>query len=210
MFVKGGRYSTLTNEQLNAEYLASEVLNKAKNAEENTTKFMKLLENNGGKLEGLDFRLKSQESLSRKILSDSHVKGVSLEEAASDIGDSLRYTLTTSDSNYTQVVNSSLKQLQGNGYKINKIKNYWGEDIYQGINVSLTTPDGVKMELQFHTDTSYYTKEVLNHKFYEIARSESATTDEIAIATEKMIENQSQALVPKDAEKIKIEEFFDD
>ena len=66
------------------------------------------------------------------------------------------------------------------------------------------------MELQFHTDTSYYTKEVLNHKFYEIARSESATTDEIVTATEKMIENQSQVLVPKDAEKIRIEEFIND
>ena len=118
--IKGGKYSTLTNEQLSAENLASELLNKAKNVEENTTKFMRLLESNGGKLEGLDFRLKSQESLSRKILSDSHVKGVSLKEAASNIGDSLRYTMTIPDSNYTQVVNSSLKQLQGNGYKINK------------------------------------------------------------------------------------------
>ena len=109
----------------------------------------------------LEHRIKSQDSLTRKILSDSHIKGISLEEAAEGIGDSLRYTMIVSEENYANVANKSLQQLQESGYTVNKIKNYWGDDIYQGVNVSLTTPDGVKMELQFHTEDSFYTKEIL-------------------------------------------------
>ncbi len=176
--------------------LANLILNKAKAAEPEVTKAMKLLEIDGAHLEGLDYRLKSSESLCRKILSDSHAKGVSLEEAASAIGDSLRYTLVADESNYSSIVGGSLKQLEGQGYKINKVKNFWGEEIYQGINVSLTSPDEVKMELQFHTDSSYYTKEVLNHKYYEIARSETASIEEIEEASKIMSINQSKVTIP--------------
>jgi len=164
---------------------------------------MKSLEINGTHLEGLDFKLKSNKSLTRKIILDANVKGVSLEEAAANIGDSLRYTLVTDDSNYSMIVNKSLDKLQQQGYIINKLKNYWGDDIYQGINVRLTTPQGIVMELQFHTQASYYTKEVLNHKYYEIARSEISTIDEIMQATNIMIKNQSKVTVPIDAKIIK-------
>lgn len=193
-----------------AEKLALEILYKSKKVEQKTTNYMKMLEGNDVKLEGLDYRLKSIESLTRKILSDSHAEGISLEEAAENISDSLRYTLIISEKNYTSVVEKSLEQLEENGYKINKIKNYWGDDLYQGINASLTTPDGVKMELQFHTEDSYHTKETLNHKYYEIVRSESATTEEIGEAAEKMIYNQSLVKVPPNAENISKEELFND
>lgn len=183
------------------------MLDRTRSVEGKTTEFMKTLENNGGKLTGLEHRMKSQDSLTRKILSDSHIKGISLEEAAESIGDSLRYTMIVPEENYANVASKSLQQLQENGYTINKVKNYWGDDIYQGVNVSLTTPDGVKMELQFHTEDSFYTKEVLNHKYYEIARSETATDDEIIEATEIMIVNQSYVKVPPNVEKISIEEF---
>ncbi|WP_010249271.1 hypothetical protein [Acetivibrio cellulolyticus] len=179
-----------------ANELSTGVLNKAKYVEPEITKAMKSLEIDGAHLEGLDYRQKSNESLCRKILSDSHAKGITLEEAASGIGDSLRYTLVADESNYTRLVEQSLKQLEEQGYKINKVKNFWGEEIYQGINVSLTTPDGVKMELQFHTSASYYTKEVLNHKYYEIARSETASIEEITEANKIMIENQSKVTMP--------------
>ena len=203
----GGSGSKLESNEY-AEVLATKILDRTRSVEEKTTDFMKTLENNGGKLTGLEHRIKSQDSLTRKILSDSHIKGISLEEAAEGIGDSLRYTMIISEESYANVATKSLQQLQENGYTINKVKNYWGNDIYQGVNVSLTTPDGVKMELQFHTEDSFYTKEILNHKYYEIARSESATDDEVIEATEKMIENQSHVKVPQNIEKIIIEEFY--
>ena len=189
-------------ETIIANELSTAILCKAKLVEPEVTKTMKSLEIEGAHLEGLDYRLKSNESLCRKIISDSHVKGVTLKEAASDIGDSLRYTLVADDSNYSSVVEHSLKHLEEQGYKINKVKNTWGSEIYQGINVSLASPDGVKMELQFHTNASYYTKEVLNHKYYEIARSETASIEEIEEASKIMIENQSKDSIPDGAKDI--------
>ena len=58
------------------------------------------------------------------------------------------------------------------------------------------------MELQFHTQASYHTKEVLNHSYYEIARSETATLEEIAKANEAMVNNQAKVPVPPGAKDI--------
>ena len=196
--IKGG----LETESEIADQLSNQIVINARNEEKKVTSFMKSLEVDGTHLEGLDFRLKSSESLSRKILSDSHIKGISLDEAAADIGDSLRYTLVADEANYTKVVESSLANLQGEGYTISKAKNFWGEDLYQGINVSLKTPDGFTMELQFHTEASYYTKEVINHSYYEIARSETASISEIVEANEKMIKNQAKVKIPNGADAI--------
>mgnify|MGYP003623518034 CR=1 FL=1 len=68
--------------------------------------------------------------------------------------------------------------------------------------MSAVTPDGVKVELQFHTDASFHTKEVLNHSYYETARSETATIDEIIEANEMMKQNQANVNIPPGAEDI--------
>lgn len=203
---KGNRANSNESGKIDdANLLANDILVKAKEIEPNTTDFMKSLETNGCHLEGLKYCLKSRESLARKILEDSRIKGVSLEDAASSISDSLRYTLVSDEANYTQMVSNSLEQLQKKGYVIDKLKNYWGNDIYQGINVSMISPEGIKIELQFHTDASYYTKENLNHHYYEIARSENATQEEIIEATQKMIENQSLVNPPEGSQNISIQ-----
>lgn len=165
---------------------------------------MKTLECDGAHLVGFENRLKSSKSLSRKVLADAHIKGVTLEEAAESIGDSLRYTLAIDETSYSEIVSKSLKQLQNEGYQIKKVKNFWGDDIYQGINVSLLTPDGFKMEIQFHTAASFYTKEVLNHSYYEVARSETATIDKIIEANDIMKQNQSKVKIPLGVENIDI------
>ena len=51
------------------------------------------MESDTAYLQGLENRIKSEESLTRKILSDAQEKNVSLEAAAAEIGDVLRYTL---------------------------------------------------------------------------------------------------------------------
>lgn len=48
----------------------------------------------------------------------------------------------------------------------------------------------------------------MNHKYYEIARSERATPEEIIEATERMIENQSHVRVPPNVEIISVEELY--
>ena len=187
-----------------AELLAENLFKKAESVEKETTSLMKSFEVDGRHLEGLDYRFKSQESLSRKIVTKSHQKGISLEEAASEIDDSLRYTLVSDEAGYCQMVDETLNRLEREGYTIKNFKNTWGDDVYQGINVSIKSPEGVSLELQFHTDASYYTKEHLNHAYYEIARSETATAEEVAEATEKMKANQALVNRPAGARNLEV------
>jgi hypothetical protein len=196
-----GEGKTNTSSQFSNK-LAKGIYQRAETSEPKVTETLKTLEMDGAHLEGLKFKLKSTESLTRKILTDSQLKGISLGESASGISDSLRYTLVINEANYAETVESSLIKLQNQGYTINKVKNYWGNKTYQGINAILTTPEGLKMELQFHTNASYYTKEVLNHSYYEIERSLTASLDEAKEANKIMVENQSHVRVPKGAQNI--------
>ena len=156
---------------------------------------MKKLEKNGNYLAGLDKNLKSVESLSRKIISDANKKNISLETAASDIGDSIRYTLICSEDTFTEDVRSSLLELQRKGYKIEKYKNKFNETYYHGINVNLLTPDNTIIELQFHTEQSFLAKGEMTHLYYEIARNDFTTQEAKDLANE--IQEGVTKLVPQ-------------
>lgn len=126
---------------------------------EMTATMQKLAEEHGGKLEGLEYRLKGEDSLARKIDADA-VKEYDGDRAraAGNISDSVRYTMVVDDDNYTAAVGSTIKQLESEGYSV-RAKNFWKEgDDYQGINAK-ATKDGVTVELQFHTPASLGFKE---------------------------------------------------
>ena len=89
--------------------MATNIRAKAESVEPTITNDMLLLESDNAHLVGLDFKLKSVDSLSRKILSDSIIEGKTLNDAASSIGDSVRYTLAVDNpENYTKIVTNSL------------------------------------------------------------------------------------------------------
>ena len=155
---------------------ASEMYGKMKELEPNITSNMKEIEKlTGGTLVGLDFRLKSLESLTRKIkaeVADSNGKKTP-EEAAASIADGVRFTLQFDPNDYTGGVQRSLDTLKAQGYEIMGVKNFWKKgDPYQGINVKLEK-NGVLTELQFHTPQSLDTKEKVLHKDYEIYRDKT-------------------------------------
>jgi hypothetical protein len=128
----------------------------------------------GGKLEGLEYRIKSTDSLARKIEADSKAEKYDgdMKRAAEDISDASRYTMTFPEENYTGSVQDALKQLEDYGYEV-KAKNFWQKgDDYQGINVKLKTKNGSFIELQFHTPSSLATKEKKLHSIYEKYREE--------------------------------------
>ena len=193
-----GTESIISHEiQSQADYFANVIRNRAEMAEPTITSMMQKLEINGAKLVGLECRLKGIDSLSRKILSDSMDLNQSLDIAANNIGDSVRYTLIIDEANYSTQVNDSLNQLINEGFVIRKIKNFWGDPIYQGINTSIISPDGIVFELQFHTADSFNTKETLNHLYYEIARNKFTTIEEKDLANSIMKEYQSRVKIPE-------------
>ncbi len=164
---RGGGISALTPGKA-----AQQVYEKATRLEPQITKQVQdLATANGAELIGLKNRLKTVESLERKIGDKARDEfGGDNEAAAADIGDSIRYTMQLDEQNYAGGVKNTIDVLNQEGYKTN-VKNYWQENnIYKGVNVTVTSPDGQKFELQFHTPGSYSLKETKNNDLYQIHR----------------------------------------
>lgn len=151
--------------------LAREVESAAREIEpEATRNMLDVADNVGAEMSGLKFRLKKRDSLARKIRTDATEKRISQVVAAEEIGDSVRYTMVADEANYARMATEALDELEARGYRAVKVKNYWQEgNAYQGINVNMLSPEGKKLELQFHTYKSVKVKEP-SHKLYEDAR----------------------------------------
>lgn len=132
-----------------------------------------LAEESGAKLEGLAHRLKAEKSLGRKIENEYKLhpfKG-DINKCAESMSDVVRYTMKTTNDNYTDTVEAALKKFEGEGWTA-RVKNYWeAGQPYRGMNVALTSPDGLKVELQFHTPQSLFVKNK-THGLYEQYRVE--------------------------------------
>jgi len=157
-----------------ANRLAQHLLKKANQVEPTVTSRLKEIGHaTGARMEGLDFRIKGEGSLTRKIESNVTAKGLTHKEAANDIGDALRYTYVMDEGNYSKAVSQIVKQMEEAGFTQYKFKNYWSSNDYRGINTNWIYK-GQKMEVQFHTTRSIEVKERYSHAIYEKMR---VTTD---------------------------------
>jgi len=181
--------------------LAQSMIAKAQAAEPEITRDVRALEQNGSYLAGLSHRIKEEDSLMHKILADAVKDSVDLGRAADGISDVLRYTLVIKDENYSRQVPEALEKLTNSGYKVVKFHNAWGGRFYQGINVQLLSPSGIKTELQFHTPNSYAIKQA-SHEVYEIRRNPASAPEEVAEATAQSIAFNDMVKVPSGAKDI--------
>ena len=151
--------------------LAQDIDIKARAAEPSITKSMiDIGDANGTELSGLKFRRKEKASLARKIVKDAEEKGITLTQSADKIGDSVRYTMVADEATYRQKATQVLSDLKAQGYEILQEKNYWRRgNGYMGVNTNLLSPDGYKLELQFHTPSSLAVKQP-SHDLYEASR----------------------------------------
>jgi GNAT superfamily N-acetyltransferase len=150
---------------------AAEVRKKAEQMEPEVTNIMvELAETLGGDLDQLDQRLKSTDSLARKIKADADKDhDGDIKESAANVSDSIRYTMTVDGSRYTDSVSDVIAKFKAMGYEV-KVKNFWeGGDPYQGINMKLKK-NGVTVEFQMHTPESLQTKVEQLHDIYETYR----------------------------------------
>lgn len=172
---------------------ATDVHQKAIIAEPSISSLMKSLETDGVHLTGFDHRFKSVDSIGRKVT--NLLKGSTdpddIVKYAAKVNDNLRYTLILDEINYTDQMYTRLKKLLDEGYEIIGMNNSWGNAAYQGLNVSMLAPEGVRVEVQFHTDASFEAKETLSHSFYEIKRSALADQADRDIAGQIQILDQS-------------------
>ena len=85
-----------------------------------------------------------------------------------EINDILRFTQIFDPQELAQGVNESLAQYESLGYTVQKVKNTWEDDTnpYNGINAALISPQGQRLEVQFHTQESFQVKNGPLHDLY--------------------------------------------
>eukprot|EP01046_Picozoa_sp_COSAG06_P003883 COSAG06_NODE_155_length_21876_cov_22.287643_16_plen_386_part_00 len=136
-----------------------------------------------GRLIGLEYKLKSESSLFRKIMSDLDEErekedGMDLLEVCAHCYDVLRYTCVLETADYVEGVLAVLKALDEydtGDVRLSqfRVKNFWtGGDAYQGINsvysINLEDAETMYFELQFHTLESIRAKEETCHVSCEL------------------------------------------
>lgn len=153
-----------------AEKRTDKLLAKAQAIEPVVTQTLKSLQTDSRHLAGLEYRLKSRESLLRKIMSDVKVRGTKLN-TKKKVNDVLRYTFESDAMYFVDNFADIRSSLEGLGYKFVRVKNTLKDKsaVYRGVNTQVKTPDGYTFEIQFHTPQSLAIKEK-NHVLYEQAR----------------------------------------
>lgn len=193
--------NNLTNNKIDAT--ATELLKKAKAAEPKiTTDLQEIVKGTSGKLEGLEYRLKGRDSLTRKIKSDV-LEGAALDDVKSRLYDLVRYTECSSIKTLVNDYITTINELETKGYKVLRVKNTLRKkDVaYRGINTVIETPGGYKFELQFHTPESLDIKEKV-HKLYERRRIDGISQEEAERLDDEMIALSNSIPDPDDIDAI--------
>ena len=106
--------------------LSEKLYKKAVASEPKITKTVtKTIKACGAKVYGLKNRLKTRESIQRKIAADSEHRDISLTKAAKDIKDTIRYTAVLDDKNFVSGYEQIKKDLESKGYTETRCRNYF-------------------------------------------------------------------------------------
>ncbi|GAA1919171.1 hypothetical protein [Streptantibioticus ferralitis] len=159
-----------------------------------------------GKLNGLEFRLKGEESLKRKIATAMFEDPrLTPERALASIKDSLRYTVEIPADNYVHGVEQAVSDLHGRGFENVTFKNTWESSGYKGINSTWRDPaTGQIFEVQFHTPESFAAK-MDSHGLYERERLPGVSPEELTSIRAEKQEVFGRVPVPHDAGYIHLE-----
>ena len=162
-----------------ADRTARAILQKAEVAETAITPALQeTVRRHAAQMAGLDYRLKSLASLTRKINTKAKVKGISADAAAADIHDVLRYTVLVDEQEFTAQFTAIRRTLAAAGHDMIAISNTWREGApYKGINTFMQY-NGYRYELQFHTAKSFAIKNGKLHELYERFRADAADAAE--------------------------------
>ena len=121
---------------------------------------------------GFDQRLKSPDSLKRKVATwMEETPGQTVEESLAMINDSVRFTLQWPAGKYTQGVNHASDLLSSWGNDSTRWANTWQREAgYKAVNSAWRAPrSGQLFEVQFHTPASK-AAQLETHKLYEEQR----------------------------------------
>ena len=145
-----------------------------------TNDLMEIVKSQGGKMQGIPFRIKAADSLERKIkknIADPEKDVYTPEEAIDAMGDVVRYTvMASSHDKLGETSNNVVAGLKDAGYHIIEVDNKWKnptKEGYRGVHLEVVTPDWSQhFELQIHSDESIDIKQ-RQHPLYELTRKMS-------------------------------------
>ena len=185
-----------------AKLYSEQLLSKVSKAEPKITSDMKRIAGKN-KLDGLEFRKKTAESLARKIIADSQAENISLSKAASKINDALRYTTIFEPDTFAKEYLKMKQELTTEGYKVVKVKNTWLIDgPYKGVN-TVVEKDGINFEMQYHTQESFDLKNGSLHELYEKYRDTNTSDRERMKLFKEMFDLSNGLEIPKNIERVK-------
>jgi hypothetical protein len=146
------------------------------------------------RLVGFEHRLKDRDRIKEKVSDTMEEVGSSTEEALSIVSDAIRYTFQYREVHYTQGVWMDIGRLKGQGFELDKLRNFWANEQYKGINSQWIEPDsGQRFEVQFHTRISFEAKQI-THTSYERLRTHQV--DEFEKMVLKAFQQKVSAEVP--------------
>lgn len=214
MLDQSGRPMTLkelySKPNLAQEYNPMDVIKKYQQAVEIEPKITKavttIIASVDGEVAGLEYRLKSMDSLKRKIETEM-TAGISEQQAIDNIKDVIRYTAIFSPENFVTQYREMQSALEKQGYKTIIVKNTWRDGaVYKGINTFITTlvkKDNVIFEMQYHTSESFALKNGELHQLYERFRDPNTEQEEKEKLYIEMQKLSAKLVMPKDIQKIK-------
>jgi len=186
--------------------VADKIATNAANSEPTTTQVCeRIAQHVGGRLERNNTRLKTHESLIRKIAAISASEKIPCGEA--EIYDALRYTMVPEvECDYATMTCDAINEFERLGYSV-RSKNYWklpsDDATYRGVNAAISAPNGTKFEMQFHTLQSLSATNEYLHKLYEEQRLIDNNTFRWVELNDKMNKIARSIPVPEGIEYIK-------
>lgn len=183
---------------------ANKIYNEAKTKEPKITKDVKASSNH---LYGLQHKLKTKESIIRKIDTDHDEKNISHKDAASGIKDAVRYTQIADNNNFVKEYNSFKSKMSDKGYEEVRCKNNFtayqeGKVKHKSVQSVFKDKDGYLFEVQFQTPESQTAK---NKKtpLYEERRRTDISKERATELENKMTKLMDPVPIPKDISSIK-------
>ena len=166
---KAGLGRAVYNKTMDKTSLANDLHKAAESAEPQITELLLLAGSGIASFAGLENRLKTAASIEEKIRRTAERMGITEQEAAGFLDDTLRYTALLPVDAFVSQYLSMMRVLKAQGVEVVTIRNTWQPGTpYKGLHLYLRK-DGVLFELQFHTPESYDLKQRL-HAMYEEAR----------------------------------------
>lgn len=163
--------------------------------------------NSRSEMYGLNHRLKTLQSINRKISKRIVEDGLTSEEAAKGIKDAVRFTTITPANGFVDSYENFKSNMQDKGYTETKCKNYYeeyrnGNVKHKAVQSTFATDDGYEFEVQFHTPESQRAKDE-KVPIYEERRAVGISPERAAYLEDEMTRLAEGVPDPTGIERIK-------